>query len=462
MLANELLMNVHSIEDMFIPVDVFSSRQQKSQLARIREAIENEDAIIIFPAGRVSRLSWKGIRDREWTKGAVYFAQKFDVPVLPIFVKGRNSIFFYVMAFIWDSFGTFLLPHQLFRKGKKSIEIIMGDIIPSSVFSASVMNQKSMTRLLMKHVYLIGSGKKGILKTEKPVIHAVNSSLVKDELNKSTLLYESPDKKKVFLVKYEESAYTIEEIARLREISFRKSGVGTGKRLDTDKYDKVFRHLVLWDEANEDVIGSYRIGFCREIIDNHGYEYLYNYSLFNLNKEFDPYLYDSIELGRSFIQHKYWKSNALDLMWKGIGHLLKIRPDLKYMFGSVSMSDSYSEYAKSLVVYYYKKWYQGDETLVKAKDPFIISRSMNAELEKIFSSDHQHSDFVALKQSLKNLGFTIPVLYRSYTELCKPGGAKFLDFTIDKVLSNSVAGLILLDISMLDDSKRERYYGKDN
>lgn len=196
MLANELLMNVRSIEDMFIPVDVFSSRQQKSQLVRIRQAIENEDAIIIFPAGRVSRLTWHGIRDREWTKGAVYFAQKFDAPVLPIYVKGRNSILFYLLAFLWDRFGTFLLPHQLFRKGKKSIEIIIGDIIPPSVFSASVVNQKSMTKLLMKHVYLLGKGKRGILKTEKPVIHAVNSSLVKDELNNSTLLYESPDKKK--------------------------------------------------------------------------------------------------------------------------------------------------------------------------------------------------------------------------------------------------------------------------
>jgi len=248
------------------------------------------------------------------------------------------------------------------------------------------------------------------------------------------------------------------EISRLREITFRKVGEGTGKSADTDIYDNYYHHIVLWDEDALEIIGSYRLGVTKEIIAQYGVEGLYNSSQFFIHPEFNEVLTQSIELGRSFIQQRYWRSNALDYIWQGIGAFIKKNPDIRYLWGAVSISNSYSEFAKVLIVYYYKKWYQGNEKYATPMTPFVISKLQEEEASAILNGSSYEEDFRILKNTLKTMGYSVPILYKRYTELCNYGGAKFISFSVDESFMNAIDGLILVDLYDLKDEYKERYY----
>ncbi|MDW7679482.1 MAG: lysophospholipid acyltransferase family protein [bacterium] len=456
--ANDILMNLENLKDLFLPYDIFSPTAQRSRLAGIKNALLNDETVIFFPAAEVSRLTIRGIRDRKWLKGPLYFAHKYQAPILPIYVKARNSILFYAVSLLAKSFSMFMLPREILRKGRRAVQLKVGDPIPNQNFKTKTINLKVQTRLLKRHVYRLAKHKKGIFKTEKTIIHPVDRKLLKSDLASAELLSQVAEAKKLYLTDFKSTTHIMREIFRLREVTFRKVGEGTGNKYDFDQFDKWYKHIVLWDEESLDIVGSYRLGLCREIIANHGIKGIYNASLYQFSEAFHPILDKAVELGRSFIQQKYWRSNALDYLWQGIGSFLMRHPDIRYLFGAVSISDYYSADAKSMIVYFYKKWFGGDEKLVTADHPFIMTRQQEDEAAQIFNNDDYNQDFRTLKTMLKNIGYSIPVLFRRYSELCEPNGVKFLAFGVDESFSNVVDGLVLLDMSMLKESKRQRYY----
>ncbi len=456
--ANQVLSEIPNLANLLLPYNVFSVQSQKKNILRIEEALNNEEAVIFFPAGEVSRLQTNGIRDKQWMKGAVSFASKTKSPVLPVFIEGRNSAGFYTSSLIYKHFSTFLLPGELFRSKDKNITLKIGNIIPAETFSHSALSEKIQSKLLRKHVYRLSKNKQDIFKTESTIIHPVSSKILKKELANSKLLGQSAGDKFIYAVDYANAKNVVKEIARLREITFRKVGEGTGKSMDFDIYDKYYKHIVVWDDKELEIVGSYRLGISSEILKEYGKEGLYNSGQFDISDDFRPILEHSIELGRSFIQEKYWKTRALDYLWQGIAALFQEYPDVKYLFGAVSISDSYSDLAKEMMVFYYKKWYSGFDKMARPIDRYTIPSKKLEELSKIFTGRDHIEDFNILKQSLKNMGYSIPVLYRKYTEICDFGGVKFIDFSVDKDFNNSVDGLIVLDLSKLRLLIRDRYY----
>lgn len=456
--ANDVLMNIENLGELFLPYDVFSSKAQRSRLMGIKDSLLNEEAIIFFPAAEVSRLTIRGIRDKKWLNGPLYFARKFQVPILPIYVKGKNSALFYIASLIHKNFSMFFLAREIFGKGSRLITLKIGDPIPSKDFAKSVIDAKMQTRLLKRHVYRLSKSKRGVFKTEKTIVHPVDRKILKQDLTNAELLVDIGDGKKIFLAEFKSSTHVMREIFRLREVTFRKVGEGTGNKHDFDQFDKWYKHIVLWDENALEIIGSYRLGLCKEIVEQQGVKGIYNASMYQFSDQFQKLLPQSIELGRSFIQQKYWRSNALDYLWQGIGGLLKKHPDVRYLFGAVSISDNYSAYAKSLIVYFYKKWFGGEENVIIADNRFIMTKQQKAEAAQILNSDEYATDFRNLKTMLKNIGYSIPVLFRRYSELCEPNGVKFLEFGVDESFSNVVDGLVLLDMSLLKESKKQRYY----
>ncbi len=456
--ANDVLMTIENLRELFLPYDVFSSLAQRSRLMGIKDALLDEQAIIFFPAAEVSRLTLRGIHDRKWLNGPLYFAKKYQVPILPIYVKGRNSFLFYIASLLYKKFSMFLLAREIFRKGARSITLKIGDPIPSHWFEKSAIDTKVQTRLLRRHVYRLAKNRRGVFKTEKTIIHPVDRKALKQEFAQAELLADVGDGKKIFLIEFKTSTNVMREIFRLREVTFRKVGEGTGNKYDLDQFDKWFKHIVLWDEEALEIIGSYRLGLCKEIIEQHGLKGIYNASLYQFTEKFQQLLPHTVELGRSFIQQKYWRSNALDYLWQGIGIFLKKYPDVRYLFGAVSISDNYSAYAKSMIVYFYKKWFGSKDELVVAENRFMMTKQQESEAEQILNSADYAADFRNLKSVLKNIGYTIPVLFRRYSELCEPEGVKFLEFGIDESFSNVVDGIVLLDMTKLKESKRQRYY----
>lgn len=177
--ANQVLSEIPNLQNLFLPYNVFSVQNQKNNILKIEEALQNEEAVIFFPAGEVSRLQTNGIKDKKWMKGAVSFAAKLKAPILPIYIEGRNSAGFYASSLLHKHFSTFLLPGELFKSTGKHITLKIGNVIPSETFSHSALTEKIQSKLLRKHVYRLAKNKQDIFKTEKTIIHPVSRKTLK-------------------------------------------------------------------------------------------------------------------------------------------------------------------------------------------------------------------------------------------------------------------------------------------
>jgi putative hemolysin len=456
-IVNDLLMNIDNLSNNFIPFDLFSNKSQRENIEQIYKSLTNNNAVIIFPSGEVSRLGLSGIKDSKWKKSVIQLSKKFKVPVLPVYVNARNSMLFYFISIVNKTFSIFFLPRELFNKKGKTFQIIIGHHIPSEAFENRYHKIEYQIKLLRKHVELIGKGKKGIFASEKNVIHPLPSKLLKHQINKCKVLGLTSDKKKIFLVDSITAPEVLKEIARLREITFRKVSEGTGKKMDVDKYDEYYKHIVLWDEEELEIVGAYRIGIGRTIMPTLGVNGFYTSELFKHSPEMESILLQSAELGRSFVQSKYWNTSALDYLWQGLGVFLRDNPNIKYTFGGVSLSKTYSETAKNHIIFFYNKWFPDRSKLSAAKNKFIMLENEKQELKNIYSSEEYKIDFSTLKEILKNLGYTIPVLYKQYSELCEPDGIKFIDFCIDPDFNDCVDALIIVEVEKIKTAKKERY-----
>ncbi len=455
-IANDLLLYIDNLKDLFLPYNVFSLKAQKNNINQIEQALKDNKVVIFFPSATVSRFSINGIKDEKWHKGALKFAQKLNAPILPVFIEARNSSLFYLTSIINKSFSKFLLPRELFKKSNCSIKIKIGNLIPNKSLN-SISSTNELNRLLRKHTYKLQANKE-IFKTEKTVIHPIENKIILRELEDSQFLGSTNDGKTIYCTTYETGKNVIKEIARLREITFRKVGEGTGKKYDYDKFDKIYKHIVLWDNNENEIVGSYRLGICSEIIDKVGINGLYNSEEFIFNDSFKDKLPKSVELGRSFIQEKYWNTSALDNLWQGIGIYLQSIGNITHLFGAVSISDRISPLGKAMIVYVYNKWFgEMTHSYISPKNPYSIEPNLIKDLENKFNSDKYDIDFKNLKTSISKLGFSIPVMFRRYSSICEADGVKILGFNIDKNFSNCLDGFIMIEIDKLKYAYKLRY-----
>ncbi|MFY9073691.1 lysophospholipid acyltransferase family protein [Malaciobacter mytili] len=457
--ANDFLVGFEALKTLMIPIDNFKNRQSKNDIKAVYEALNNDEAIIIFPAGEVSRASAKGIKDPIWNKGFLNFAVNSNAPILPIFIDGKNSKIFYTISVINKTFSTLLLSHEMFKKKSKNINIKIGELISNEHIKPKGIDKKYLINLYKKHLYSLKKTKKSFFITQKAIAHPQNRKDLIAELKKSELIGETKDGKKIYLYDYSEDSIVLKELGRLRELSFRKVGEGINKKRDTDKYDIYYRHIILWDENDLEIVGSYRIGDGDFINKNIGVKGFYSNTLFKYHNGFSEYLRNSIELGRSFVQPKYWGTRALDYLWYGIGAYLKRNPHIKYMFGPVSISASFPKIAKDMLIFYYSHYYLNDNNFVEARLAYQYSSNIQ-DIKELFVLNDKKNDFKILKSSLNNMGVAVPTLFKQYSEVCEEGGVEFFAFNIDPNFSDCVDGFILVHIDKLKDSQRKRYIGE--
>ena len=459
-IANDFLAGFDALNSLLIPIDNYKLRQSKSDIKKIYEALNKEEAIIIFPAGEVSRATTKGIKDPTWNKGFLNFAQNANAPILPVFLDAKNSKTFYTISVINKTFSTLLLSHEMFNKKSKRIAIKIGQIIPNENISPKGIDKKYLLNLYRKHLYSLKKGKKSFFETQSAIAHPVSRIDLLNELKRSKIIGQTSDGKKIFLYDYTEDSIVLKELGRLRELSFRKVGEGVNKKRDTDKYDIYYQHIILWDENDLEIVGSYRIGNSDFIFKNIGVKGFYSNNLFKYNEEFMPYLKNSIELGRSFVQPKYWGTRALDYLWFGIGAYLKNNPNIKYMFGPVSMSASFPTIAKDMMIFYYSHYFKEEQNLVEGKTPYQYSNNIS-EIKELFDLEDKKKDFKFLKSALANIGVTVPTLYKQYSEITEENGIKFLSFNIDKSFGDCIDGFILVEVDKINERAKKRYIDKE-
>lgn len=457
--ANSFLYQVDNLKDLIIPVDNIKGKMDKKSLSLIYESLKKEEAVIIFPSGEVSRARPTGIKDTKYKSGFYKIAKKMRAPILPIYIKAKNSNNFYLLSILNKTLASTTIMHEMFKYHNKKISFKIGKAIPYESYKLDSLNTKEAVKIVRKHFYSIAKGKNGILKTQNEISLPERKDEIKYELKSAEELGQTKDGKKILLYETDSESVVLKEIGRLREISFRHVGEGSGKKRDIDSYDFYYNHLIVWDEENLEIAGAYRIGICKDIVSMFGKNGLYTSTLFNFDKKFDEYFKNSIELGRSFVQPKYWNSRALDYLWQGIGAYVRENKNIRYLFGPVSLSDSYSDEAKALIIYYYQNYFKPKEKMVHHKSPYIFSQKQIAKMQEIFTLKDKKLDFLKLKEELSLYGNIVPTLYKQYSEVCEEGGVEFHDFGVDKDFNNCIDGFIVCDLDKLKPQKRKRYIG---
>lgn len=457
--ANDVLNHVEQLSSLFLPVDNLGKSTRKRDIARIVESLRNEEAVIVFPAGEVSRAGMTGIKDGKWNSGFLRFARKANAPILPVFVGGKNSPLFYGASYVNKSMSGLLLVREMFNKKSMTLPVRIGEPIPFQHIDQLPISTSEKTRMLRKHLYRVAKRKSSLFKTEKTISHPQDRREIKKELKSAQLLGETSDGKKIYLFDYQPDSAVMQEVGRLREVSFRCVGEGTGEKKDLDNYDRYYRHLILWDEDDLEIAGAYRLAEAFKLIHDEESP-LYSASLFQYSEAMIPYFQQGIELGRSFVQPRYWGKRSLDYLWYGIGAYIRQNPEVRYMFGPVSLSNSYPQPAKEMLVWFYKHYFADHNQLGKANSPFILSEEARERLSSIFSGDDYKQDFIKLREQLDYLGVSVPTLYKQYSEVSKDGGVRFIDFGVDADFNYCVDGLVMVDIHQIKDKKYQRYVGQ--
>ncbi|MEN8166990.1 MAG: GNAT family N-acetyltransferase, partial [Pseudomonadota bacterium] len=306
-------------------------------------------------------------------------------------------------------------------------------------------------------VYRVGRGKSGVFITERAIAHPQSRQQVKAELNLAQKLGATRDDKAIYLLDHAPDSAIMKEIGRLRELSFRKVGEGSGRHRDLDAYDRHYRHLVLWDNDQLEIVGGYRIGEAESILARKGLDGLYTHSLFDLGAEFRPNLNRALELGRSFVQPSYWGSRALDYLWQGIGAYLRHYPQIRRLYGPVSISHNYPKSARDMLIYYYSRHFGNPLIPVTARQPYLLDQAAITECRAIIPGVDADAEFKSMREYLHAFGLSVPTLYKQYSDICEPGGAQFLAFNVDPDFSNCIDGLICVDLARLKPAKRKRY-----
>jgi hypothetical protein len=263
----------------------------------------------------------------------------------------------------------------------------------------------------------------------KDIIPPVPLDIIKKELTEDNFIRQTnKGGNMIYIITAKDSPNLMREIGRLREVSFRNAGGGTGKDCDMDEYDTgeyAYRQLIVWDPDEQTILGGYRFFICEKdncLLD--GKVNLATAKLFNFSETFiQEYLPYMIELGRSFVQPRYQSTAlrrkgiyALDNLWDGLGTLVLDYPDKKYMFGKVTMYLHYHQMARDMILFFLNKHFPDREELVKPKEPLKMFTD-RAKLTAIFTGNNYEEDYKILSKEVRALGENIPPLINAYMNL---------------------------------------------
>ena len=451
--ANQMLMAVEPLHNMLLPVNNMQGGTPKQHLEAIHKHLHGDGAVLIFPAGEVSRLRPQGVRDTRWHTGFLRIARQTKSPVLPVYIDAKNSPLFYGVSMIYKPLATVLLVKEMFKQRKKHLPMRIGEVVPYEAYSQLTLPLKEQVKLFKRHLYRIGGNRKGVLSTQAPIATPEDRKELTRAIKQCEHLGHTADGKHIYLYQHQGYSPIMREIGRLREIAFRAVGEGTNRRRDIDQYDSHYDHLVLWDENDLEIAGAYRFGDASVLTEEGHPTGLYSATLFNYGNDNDALFKEGLELGRSFVQPQYWGKRSLDYLWIGIGAFLSRYPKYRFLFGAVSISNAYPQPAKDLLVQFYRTHFPAKFGSASSRLPYQVS----PEVQDIFPGEDYKAEFTQLKHLLANMGVNVPTLYKQYSEITKAGGVAFLDFNVDPDFNDCIDGLVVVDTDSLTDKKRKRY-----
>jgi putative hemolysin len=482
LMANFLLKAVPDLHDSMIFVDPFDRDESaKLNLRPLKESIrwlKDGGALGVFPAGEVSHIDLRrgGICDPEWSETIARLIRIAESPALPVFFKGSNSLIFQVLGLVHPRLRTGMLPRELVNKSNKVLEVRIGSLIPFKRLAAFPDDRALIDYLRMRtyHLRRRRDEKKAPVRRAifpiqmvKPepveVAPPVTPGLLQAEIEHlppESLLVESGP----FAVYCAEAAripHLMREIGRLREITFRGVGEGTGQALDLDRFDDYYVHVFVWNRAKAEVVGAYRLGHADEIVRRLGVRGLYTSTLFRYRRRLLNRIGPALEMGRSFVREEYQRSfSPLMLLWKGIALYVARNPRYRVLFGPVSVNNDYQSTSRQLLVSFLKinNFEPELAKLVKARKPLRTNPLHTWQLKRHRAVVHDLDEIESLISDLETDLKGVPILLRQYLRL----GGRLIGFNIDPAFGYCLDGLILLDLTETDPNMLIKYMGRQN
>ncbi|WP_305041531.1 lysophospholipid acyltransferase family protein [Geoalkalibacter sp.] len=474
-MANSLLARIPEMRDRLISVDPFAGEgSARANIAPLRACLRwlrQGGAVILFPAGEVShvRLRDRGITDPPWSTTLGRLVKQTSATVLPVYFPGGNSLLFQGLGLLHKRVRTALLPHELLNKRRQNIEVRIGAPIPFRRLAHRTDTE--ITDYLRTRTYLLEQRrpqdpghepkKAGIF---APLIPEVCPDSLQEEIDRlpraQRLAENGPYE--VWQARAGQIPCLLQEIGRLRELTFRGVGEGTGRALDLDRFDKFYSHLFLWNGQTRELVGAYRLGRSDHLLAEQGLAGLYTRTLFHYERSFLDQLGPALELGRSFVRPEYQKSyQPLMLLWKGIGRFVTEHPQYAVLFGPVSISSDYAPASRRLMAASLSRSCTLPELsrLVKARRPLRLKHTRlpgcpNQATRELLANFDEIASVVA---DLEPEGRGVPVLLRQYLNL----GGKILSFSLDEDFGDVLDGLILVDLRQTEMKTLERYCGRE-
>ncbi|MFV0554221.1 MAG: GNAT family N-acetyltransferase [Mangrovibacterium sp.] len=301
----------------------------------------------------------------------------------------------------------------------------------------------------------------------KEIVAPIAVELIMAELTPEKMLRKTnKGANEIYIITHHDSPNVMREVGRLREITFREAGGGTGKEIDIDKYDtqeNCYKQLIVWNPDAQEILGGYRYMLGNELdIDENGDPMVATGRLFHFSDQFKKdYLPYTIELGRSFVQPAYQSSKAgakalfaLDNLWDGLGALTVDHPEIKYFMGKVTMYTHFNVEARNLILYFYEKYFSDQDRLVYPKDPMIVEMNRE-EMGRLFSGESYKENYKTLVAEVRKRGENIPPLVNAYMNLSPTMR------TFGTILNEHFGGVeetgILVTIKDIYDAKVDRH-----
>jgi len=441
--------------------------QNHASLRSARQHLLAGGTLLVFPATDIAhwRLG-KGISESPWNDHAAQLALDTRASILPVFLQGQNSLLFQGIGLLDARLRRTLTPREFCHHQHQQTHVHFGSIIPYARLQRFA-TATELTRHLRLRTLLLGIRPATPLSSvtppeSKPVCARSSSQEVIAEVHRlsgTPAELARSGSLQAFIAQASDIPHLLQEIGRLREITFRLVGEGTGKAIDLDTFDAYYLHLFLWDTDQQRLVGAYRLGIAHEILRHHGPRGLYTSTLFKFKAPFLQHLDDAVEMGRSFIAPEYQRTaGALPLLWKAISLWMSRNPRYRKLFGPVSISQDYATASRHLMVEYLRDHCGSNELSphVRPRHPFRPGSS-RAILREIVSAKIQSlEDCTTLVSSLEMDQKGLPILLKHYLRL----NGKLLSFNVDKTFSSVVDGLILVDLTRTDPRLLAKYMGE--
>ncbi len=478
-LTNFLLADVPELRKHCIFVDPFQTdRSVESNRRAVREALawlQQGGMLAMFPSGEVSHWQMPAaqIADPEWNDTAVRLIRRTGATALPVYFCGYNGVGFQLMGMLHPKLrATFLLQEFLQQEGK-TVEVRVGSAIQADAVEA-IPGDREAIEYLRWRTYLLARRTKPeavwhtalrsrlAFKIQEPVAAPVSPDLLAEEvesLPEDRCLAANGDLA-VYLGTAAEIPQLLREVGRLRELTFRGAGEGTGKSRDLDPFDDYYSHILLWNRTKQELVGAYRAGNTAEILKARGIAGLYTSTLFRYDEKVFEKLGPALELGRSFVRPEYQRQYApLLLLWKGIARMVARHPEIPVLFGAVSISNDYNQASREMIYRFFEAHMQQDELagLIEPRRPFRAGLLRRWDCRGMY---HAFRDLDELSQPITDVeadGKGLPILLRQYAKI----GGKLVGFNVDRKFSNVLDGLVVVDLRQTEPVVLERYMGRE-